>query len=390
MKTFLRYFCLFAVVGCGPVHLVWADANQPAGFRLILELRDGSRVIGTSKEKAIRFQSEVLGDVTLPLEKIRYVEVQSKTNGVKITTANGDSLQMAFATAEIPVMTTYGVVKLPVGMVNNLRVLALSKIGRPQDGLVALWSGEDNALDTVSGGSGVLQNVGFTDGVVGKAFSFLPDNFPYGPRIGVMIADKPAYALTKSLTIEGWVRPRGNGYVIFFRGDRRSGMDPYSMGMDGQMNLTFTVCGADGNSATVHAPVGLGAWIHVAGVLDDSTGTMSLYTNGVLAVQTITTVRPFAQLLPEQSPGIGIGNVNDGGNNFPFIGDIDELALYNRALSADEVNASYAENMATANGRADPLPPRGGFPRMYPSYPYPANGIRGGVWNGPRSGFISD
>jgi len=48
-------------------------------------------------------------------------------------------------------------------------------------------------------------------------------------------------------------------------------------------------------------------------------GTMSLYTNGVLAAQIVTTVRPFGTLQADESPGVGIGNVNDGGNNFPFM-----------------------------------------------------------------------
>jgi hypothetical protein len=34
------------------------------------------------------------------------------------------------------------------------------------------------------------------------------------------------------------------------------------------------------------------------------------------------------------------------------------MALYNRALSADEVDASYAEHVANAGGRAEPLPTR--------------------------------
>jgi hypothetical protein len=68
---------------------------------------------------------------------------------------------------------------------------------------------------------------------------------------------------------------------------------------------------------------------------------MAIYTNGVLAAQTVTDIRPFGPLQPDASPGIGIGNVNDGGNSFPFLGDIDELALFNRGLAADEVSAIY-------------------------------------------------
>jgi hypothetical protein len=129
--------------------------------------------------------------------------------------------------------------------------------------------------------------------------------------------------------------------------------------MDGNQNLCFSICDGDNDHNTsVKTPVGLGAWIHAAGVLDDDAGTLSLYTNGVLAAQITTSVRPFGALLPDESPGVGIGNVNDGGNNFPFAGEIDEVALYDRALSADEVNASYVEHAADAGSRAAPLPPR--------------------------------
>jgi hypothetical protein len=85
---------------------------------------------------------------------------------------------------------------------------------------------------------------------------------------------------------------------------------------------------------------------------------MSLYTNGLLAAKITTTVRPLGPLDPDESPGIGIGNVSDGGNNFPFVGEIDGIALYNRALSANEIKASYAEHAASADGRAELLPTR--------------------------------
>jgi hypothetical protein len=51
--------------------------------------------------------------------------------------------------------------------------------------------------------------------VTGRAFLFAPDNFPNGTYVGVQIPDRPAYALTDSLSIAGWIRPRGDGYAIF-------------------------------------------------------------------------------------------------------------------------------------------------------------------------------
>jgi len=349
-----------------------AAAATTADCRLTIELRDGSRVIGVSEDKNYEFRSGVLGELKLPLAKIRFIEAQAGTNLVKLTTANQDSLTVTFDTEMLRVATTYGAIKLPVNLVKSIRVSASGLVGRPREGLIGLWSGEGNAVDAVAGNNGSLRNVSFTAGVAGQAFSFAPDNFPYGTYTGVQIPDQPAYALTQSLTIEGWVRPRGNGYVIFFRGDHRPGLDPYSLSMDGQRNLGFGIGAEDGSSASVKVPAGLGAWIHVAGVLDDAAGTLSLYTNGVLAAATNTTVRPFGALEPDQMPGIGIGNVNDGGNNFPFNGDLDEIGLYNRALSADEVNAIYEENAAQAGGRAEPFPTRNGRPMRPPfAFRYP-------------------
>jgi hypothetical protein len=324
---------------------------------LTVELQDGSRIIGASDDAIFKFHSDVLGEMKLPLEKIRAIECQAKTNLAKLTTPSGDALTVRFAMKEIRVETAYGDVKLPIALVKNLRVSVRGRIGRPRDGLIGWWSGEGNAADSAEGHDGAGRNVSYTDGVAGRAFTIAPDSFP-GSWVGIEVPDAPAFALTRSLTIEGWIRPRGSGYAILIRGDHRPGLDPYQLSLDGHMNLHFTVCSEAGTTATVRTPVGMGAWIHAAGVLDDSTGTLSLYTNGVLAAQATTAIRPFGRLLANESPGIGIGNVNDGGNNFPFIGDIDEIALYGRALSADEISAICAENAANAGGRADPLPPR--------------------------------
>ena len=137
------------------------------------------------------------------------------------------------------------------------------------------------------------------------------------------------------------MRPRGNGYSIFWRGDNRPGLDPYGLSMQDNNDLRFGICDANGNGAFVDTTVSYNQWTYVAATLDGSTGTMSLYTNGVLAAQTVTAIRPFGQLIAGDSPGVGIGNVNDGQNNFPFLGDIDEIALYNRALAPAEIQAIY-------------------------------------------------
>ena len=229
--------------------------------------------------------------------------------------------------------------------------------GSKPRGLIGSWSGSSEGNDTVAGNNGVLQNVTLAEGVTGPAFVIDPARYN-GAYCGVQIPDQPAYALTKSLSVVGWIRPRGLGYKIIERGDRRPGIDPFSMQMDAENNLGFGLCAGDGIYASVQTHVDLGAWIHAAATLDDRTDTLSFYTNGVLAAQLITKLRPIGPLDPDQHPGIGIGNVNDGGNNFPFAGEIDGIALYDRALTAKEIKADYVRNAANARAKAGPFPPQ--------------------------------
>ena len=45
-----------------------------------------------------------------------------------------------------------------------------------------------------------------------------------------------------------------------------------------------------------HPPLTFNRWYHIAATLDDATGAMRIYTNGVLAAETNTSIRPFAYL----------------------------------------------------------------------------------------------
>ncbi|MGD0087605.1 MAG: S8 family serine peptidase [Verrucomicrobiota bacterium] len=225
------------------------------------------------------------------------------------------------------------------------------------------WRGESNAVavDSAYGNNGVfggnLLYVSYTNGFVGDAFSIGPN--PYGVYSGVDVTDAPAYAITNSLSMEGWVKPLGDGGNILWRGDNRPGLDPYFLGTTYSPQIEFAICDAAGNyAALLYTSFAYGQWYHVAGTLDGNSGAIKLYVNGNLVAQSNTTIRPFGALIPGDHPGLGIGNVNDGGNNFPFDGDIDEISLYSRALSASEVKAIYNEgiggNAKGGNGKFDP------------------------------------
>jgi hypothetical protein len=119
------------------------------------------------------------------------------------------------------------------------------------------------------------------------------------------------------------------------RGDDRTGLDPYALSLNGGGLMGLQITDAANNTKFLSAPLPFNTWVQVTGTLDGATGDMRLYFNGVLVAQDFTTIRPLGALTGS-NPGIGIGNV-PGFNNFPFAGAIDEVVLYNRALSPQEV-----------------------------------------------------
>jgi hypothetical protein len=207
-------------------------------------------------------------------------------------------------------------------------------------GLVAWWTGDNGANDVTGNNSGALFGTTIAPGKVGNAFSF------DGTDDRLFIPDNPDLALRSSLTIEGWVNvnafPSSGGGMVFFRGDNRFGLDPIVVGVNPSGIMAFHIDSGNG-TADVTAPISTNQWVYLAATLDAATGAMSLYLNGTLADQITTACRPFGALDPTANPGVGIGNANggQGGYNVPFDGLIDELSVYNRALTQGEIQGIY-------------------------------------------------
>ena len=134
---FRHFSLLFGSIKAAPV-----PTNQPAGFRLIIELQDGSKIIGKNGDDNFQFRSDVLGEIKLPLERIRSIACQPKTNSVQLVTVNRDTLTAQFVTKVVRVETAFGNFKLPVNLIRRLTVSPAGKPGQMREGLVALWPGE--------------------------------------------------------------------------------------------------------------------------------------------------------------------------------------------------------------------------------------------------------
>lgn len=179
-------------------------------------------------------------------------------------------------------------------------------------------------------------------------------NFNGANTTRVSIADDPLFQLTGSMTLEMYINmaalPRGSHNAeLLFRGDSRIGYDPYVMHITNG-RLQYLVSAADNSGAAVSTELPpLNQWVHIAGVLDDATGAMSLYMDGVLVDSKYTNIRAFAVLDPSLNAGVSIGGYPATDYVGPFNGMIDEVRISNVALSPDEfLNAAPVPEPATA------------------------------------------
>ncbi|MBN1358017.1 LamG domain-containing protein, partial [Candidatus Bathyarchaeota archaeon] len=101
----------------------------------------------------------------------------------------------------------------------------------------------------------------------------------------------------------------------------------------GKEGSTVTWAGA---LAPVNSYLAVGKWSHIVGTADTATHKVCLYIDGVKVDE-----RSFSGQINTNSIAFQIGKRSDGGY---FGGIIDEVRIYDRALSASEISSYYDAN----------------------------------------------
>jgi hypothetical protein len=187
---------------------------------------------------------------------------------------------------------------------------------------------------------GTITGATWAAGRFGNALSF------NGTNQLATVVHSPSLGLTNRMTLEAWVYPTAAGgtwRTVILK--ERPGQLVYALYGNTNANrpraeiVTAATAAAQGSSA-----LALNVWSHVASTYDGT--TLRLYVNGV---QTAATART-GNLVSSTSP------LRIGGNTVWaefFAGRIDEVRIYQRALSAAEIQA----DMQTPIGPADTTPP---------------------------------
>jgi hypothetical protein len=202
---------------------------------------------------------------------------------------------------------------MAVGSPSTLFGQTTNCITRPP-GLVAWWTGDDTTRDEVGTNSGTwVGSASYADGLVGKAFA-VGDSI-----VEVLHSPDLSFAPGSEGTFECWAYRTGANMPAHIFGKRES-----CTGLWGNYQLPVVV------------DEGLDHWVHWAMVC--ASNTVSYYTNGVLWE------KHDLAFGPENTASLLIGG--SGSCQPRFYGLVDELCIYNRALSSDEIGAIVAAGSA--------------------------------------------
>ncbi len=195
----------------------------------------------------------------------------------------------------------------------------------PPSDMVSWWRAENNPNDTQDGNDGTLQgNATFAAGKVGQSFSFDGDgdfvNVPLSTNLNIQNA----------ITIDAWVKPSTITDIKVIAGK------PFGYQIillaDGKARFAFPI-GGPFSSVDSTSAIPINTFTHVAATYDSSTGMIKMYINGVLE-NTVTT----SGTIDIVNKPFQIGGFSDIDFTGAFFhGLIDEVEVFNRALSQSEI-----------------------------------------------------
>ncbi len=205
-------------------------------------------------------------------------------------------------------------------------------------GMVAYWPFDEGAgttaFDHVSSNDGIITDATWTDGMVGGALHF--DGF----KDWVGVYDSPSLSLTPDFTAELWFkneRPNWRGDLLT-KGDSPREFHVYMNTEYGEDYIYASFKDSAQQGVSVRSdPFQAYQWYHLVFRVIGGHG-MDLYLNG--SPQSVAT-----SLIPgDNMEHLVIGNTCDG--KYGFEGIIDEVALYNRPLSDEEIQEHYELGLA--------------------------------------------
>ena len=206
-------------------------------------------------------------------------------------------------------------------------------------GMVGWWRGDNTPTDSTGlGNNGAwVGNPNYGFGEVGQAFSVANA----GDYVSVPTAASLDFLATDSFSIDAWVRTVNNGIAAIVDKRDVSGF-PTVVGYElllnnGRLHLQLNGLNYINSSSPM---INDGEWQHVTAVVDRSIPQVRLYVNATLVHS--APVVPNVSVANNRDLRIG----QDRFLNASFNGQIDEVEIFNRALTAAEIKSLWVAGCA--------------------------------------------
>ncbi|MFB0553778.1 MAG: LamG-like jellyroll fold domain-containing protein [Phycisphaerae bacterium] len=234
-------------------------------------------------------------------------------------------------------------------LVSFILVLGLVGTSAAQDvdpSLVGWWKFDEGAGSTAAdssgnGNHGALNGpVEWVDGYYGKALSFT------GPYNYVLVQDSPSLNPTREITIAAWINPSWTGNNRILQKSSGQGDNQYRLLKEWGDNLRLDLPGVGLLQVTGNLPT-FGEWTHLAATYDGS--SMKIYYNAVVVGEMAAS--------GDMSTSTGTLCIGTKHETAPagdeFRGMLDDVRIYNRALSQSEIKRLGGNPKASNPAPAD-------------------------------------
>ena len=221
--------------------------------------------------------------------------------------------------------------------------IALDILGTTSASMVSYWRFDDGsgtrALDSVDSNTGTVHGATWTTGISGGALSF------DGSDDYVLIPDSSNLDLTTQFTLEAWINPASTGLdrfgsAIISKVGGSAGNHGYQFVMAQGHKEIYMLFNGPGESwpsnslsVALSQPVPINQWSYVVATYDNM--DLKIYYNGAL----IGSKSVGPKNIVNSASNLRISG--DDNNHAYFQGLIDEAAVHNIALSAQEIRQRY-------------------------------------------------
>jgi subtilisin-like proprotein convertase family protein len=213
-------------------------------------------------------------------------------------------------------------------------------------GAVGLWRAENNTDDSINGNNPIaVQGINYTAGEVRQAFQ-------YDGSTSLITVPPSTSLAVSNLTIDAWVYPTDGNLrpIVDYGGAGQRSPIQLWINTTGGTSVTpggihAVILDPSGNGFGVddyNPDVNVNQWNHLAFTVNTATETGVLYCNGVLVPSSVSGTFP-ASLASFVNVNIGYRDQNSAEilQGYRFLGNLDEVSIYNRDLSASEIQAIW-------------------------------------------------